>query len=147
MMMSGSDRCWKRKKSPPTSHKTQSCTTSRKLTPKKVRPVQMGEFLWKCVSRRLLVLSEGEIAALTTAMRQLGVGSQGGAEALAIFRQLLYDEWAAGSLTEPLARIKVNEKNCFGMIEWKAVREAASRFLPKHNAAATWEHGNLSYVE
>ena len=38
----------------------------------------------KYVSRRLLALSEGEIAALTAAMRHLGVGSQGGAEALAI---------------------------------------------------------------
>ena len=63
------------------------------------------------VSRRLLALSEGETAALTTAMRQLGVGSQGGAEALAIVHRLLYDEWASGSLTELLARSKVDEKN------------------------------------
>ena len=89
----------------------------------------MGELLRKYVSRRLLALSEGEIAALTTAMRQLGVGSQGGAEALAIFPQLLCDEKAEGSLTEPLARIKVDEKNCFGMIEWKTVREACRRPL------------------
>ena len=47
--------------------------------------MQMGEFLQKYVSRRLLALSEGEIAGLMTAVRQLGVGSQGGAEALAIF--------------------------------------------------------------
>ena len=33
------------------------------------------------------------------------------------------------------------------MIEWKAVREAASRFLPKHTAAAAWKHRNLSHVE
>ena len=31
-------------------------------------------------------------------MRQLGVGSQGGAEALAIFHQLLSDEWTLGTL-------------------------------------------------
>ena len=43
-----------------------------------------------------------KFAALTTAMRQIGVRSQGGAEALAIFHQLLYDEWVAGSLNEPL---------------------------------------------
>ena len=52
-------------------------------------------------------------------MQQLGVGSQGGAEALAIFHQLLYDGWAAGALTEPLARIKVDEQTCFGMIEYR----------------------------
>ena len=113
----------------------------QEVDPKKVRPIRMGEFLRKYGSRRLLALSEGEIAALTTAMRQLGVGAQGGAEALAIFHQLFYDEWAEGSLTEPLARIKVDEKNCFGMIEWKAVREAASWFLPKHTAA--WETSKL----
>ena len=100
----------------------------------------MGEFLRKHVSRRLLALSEGEIAALTTSLRQIGVGTPGGAEALAIFHQLLYHEWMTGSLRGPLARIKVDEKTAFLMIEWKAVREAASRFLPKHTAAATWEH-------
>ena len=43
-------------------------------------------------------------------MRQLGVGSQGGAEALTIFLQLIYDEWASGSLATAWARIKVDEK-------------------------------------
>ena len=33
----------------------------------------------KYVSRRLLALSEGEVAALTASMRQIGVGTQGGA--------------------------------------------------------------------
>ena len=80
-------------------------------------------------------------------MRQLGVGSQGGSEALAIFHQLLYDEWASASLTEPLAGITLYGKNCLGMIEWKAVREAASRFLPKHTAAAGWKNRNLSHAE
>ena len=55
--------------------------------PKKVRPIQLGEFLRNYVSRRLLALSEGEIAALTTSMRQIGVGTQWAAEALAIFTQ------------------------------------------------------------
>ena len=79
------------------------------VDPKKVRPTQMGDFLRKYVSRRLLALSEVENAALTTAMRQLGVGSQGGAEALAIFPQLFCHEWAEGSLTGPLVRITVDE--------------------------------------
>ena len=72
----------------------------------KVWPVQMGEFLRKYVSRRLFALSEVEIAAHTTAMRQLGVGSPGG-EASAIFHQPISDVWASGSLATPLARIKV----------------------------------------
>ena len=76
-------------------------------------------------------------------MRQNGVGTPGGAEALAIFHQLLYDEWMTGSLRRPLARIKVDEKNCFGMIDWQAVREAAARFLPKHTAGAAWKTSEL----
>ena len=58
----------------------------------------MGEFVWKYVSWRLFALSEEEIAPLTTAMRQLGVGPRGGVEALAIFHQLIYDDWASESL-------------------------------------------------
>ena len=81
----------KRKQSPQTLQKTASRTTKVKLTPKKVRPIQMGDFLWKYVSRQLLALSEGEIAALTAAQRQLGFGFQG-AEAPAIFHQLIFDE-------------------------------------------------------
>ena len=47
-------------------------------------------------------------------MRQLAVGSQGGAEAVAIFRHLIYEEWASGALVTPLARIKVDEKTLLG---------------------------------
>ena len=101
----------------------------------------MGEFLRKYVSRRLLALSEGEIAALTTSMRQIGVGTPGGAEALAILHQLLYHEWMTGSLSGPLARIKVDEKNCFGMIEWKAVR-----FLPKRGGRRRGSSHTLPWV-
>ena len=71
----------------------------------------MVEPLPKYVSRRLFVL--GDIAVLMTQIRQFGVGSQGGAEALAISHQLVYDEWASGSLHAPPAN--VDEKNCVGM--------------------------------
>ena len=54
------------------------------------------------------------IAALTTSMRQIGVGTPGGAEALAIFHQLLYDEWMTGSLGKPLAQNQVDEKIALG---------------------------------
>ena len=88
-----------------------------------------------------IALNKGEIAALTLAIRQLGVGSQGGAEALAIFHQ------HSTTFGIPLARIKVDEKKCFAMIEWKAVREAARQFLSKHAGPADWKHRAFSYVE
>ena len=99
------------------------------------------------MSRGDLALSEGEIAALTTSMRQIGVGAPHNAEALAIFHQLFYDEWMTRSPSGSLARITVDGKNCFGMVEWQAVREAASRFLPKHMEAAAWKHRSPSQVE
>ena len=63
-------------------------------------------------SQRTMI--EGWQEALMTAMRQLGVGSQGGAQALAIFHQHIYDEWASGSCAIALLKWM---KNCFGMIE------------------------------
>ena len=113
----------------------------------KVRPIQMGEFLRKWVSRRLLKLNVADIEVVMSAMRQLGVRSQGGAEALAIFQQCVYDLWKSGSLARPLARIKIDEKNCFGMLEWPAVREASMQALPRHAAVACWKHAAVSAVE
>ena len=115
-------------------------STGRSKTEKLMR----RDFLRKYVSRRLRALSESEIAALTTAVRQLVVGSQGGAEALAIFHQLIYDGWASGSLVTLLARIKVGEKNRFAMIGWGAVRKAASCLLLKHAAVAGWTPSSVS---
>ena len=66
---------------------------------------------------------------------------------LAIFHQLIFDEWAPGTTVTPLARTKVVEKNCYGMIEWSAVRKAASSLLPKHAAVAGWKNRALSCVE
>ena len=106
----------------------------------------MREFLRKHVSRRLLALSEGEVAGLMKAMRQLGVGSQGRAEGLANLHQFIYDEWPQDPGTRRWQE-STSRKNCFGMIEWKAVRKAAAHFLPKHIATAEWKQRNLFRVE
>ena len=45
-----------------------------------------------------------------------------GAEALAVFHQLIFDEWASGSLDTSLARITVDERNCVGLGDWNAVQ-------------------------
>ena len=49
-------------------------SNNQDVDPKRVRPIQMGEFVRKYVSRRLSAHSEGEIAALMTPMRQEEVG-------------------------------------------------------------------------
>ena len=50
-------------------------------------------------------------------------------------------------LDTPLARIKIDETNCFGRLEWPAIRAAAHRELPRHAAVAGWKHKDPSYVE
>ena len=115
-------------------------------------PTKLGPFRWESSCGNTFPGDfwhsvRENFAALTTSMRQIGVGTPGGAEALANFHQLIYDEWTTGSLIGPLARIKVDENSGFGMIGWKAVHEAASRFLPMHAAAAPWKHRNVSFVE
>ena len=107
----------------------------------------MGEFLRKWVSRRLLVLNSGDVVKVMAAMRQFGNGAAGGSEAIAIFQQSIYDLWKAGELDRPLARIKVDEKNCFGRLEWPSVRTATRKALPRHFAVASWKHHSMSQVE
>ena len=109
------DDGWIRRKSPQTSQNSASRTTNVKLTQNKVRPIQMGEFLRKYVSWRLQTLRGREIAAVAAAMRQLGVGPQGGPEVHAVVHQLIFDEWASGTLDDPLAGMKVYEQI---VLEW-----------------------------
>ena len=104
------------------------------VDPKKVRTIQTGEFLRKHVSRR-------------QPSRQRCGRSEWALQVALWPWPSSISSLKAGSLGGPLARVKVDEKNCFGMIEWKAVREAASRFSQKHTAAATWKHRSLSHVE
>ena len=40
-----------------------------------------------------------------------------------------------------------DDKDCFGMMEWSGVREAASCLLTRHSAVAGWKHQALSHVE
>ena len=119
-------------------------TCDQSADPKKVRPIQMGDFVREYVSRRLSALSEGEIAALMNGMRQVGVGSQGGAEALAIYHQLIFDEWMSGSLDTPLARIKVDENNFFGMNRVDFGEELGKQSSPLTRSSSSRESIALS---
>ena len=103
-----------------------SVTYDQQAVGKGTGPFKNEKFLRKYVSRRLLALDEGEIAALMTAMRQLGVGSQ------------VVPKWVAGSLNAPLARNKIDERSLFGTIEWNAAR-GSPHFLSKH-AAYSWKN-------
>eukprot|EP00973_Karenia_brevis_P039041 5391006-Karenia_brevis.AAC.1 len=59
----------------------------------------------------------------------------------------MHDLWNEGALMKPLAKIKIDEKNCFGMLSWPAIRKASQEQLPKHAAAVCWKHRDRSLVE
>ena len=41
----------------------------------------------------------------------------------------------------------MDEKNCFGSLEWPAVRQATKQGLPRHHAVTCWKHRVSSSVE
>ena len=84
--------------------------SKRRTQPAEGFPCGVGSRLRQSLPQPPKRWMTGEIASLTTLMRQIGVGTQGGAEALAIIHQLFHDEWVIASLRGPLARIKVDEK-------------------------------------
>ena len=90
---------------------------------------------------------KADVGKLSHDMRQLGVGVSGGAEALGLFHQLLFDAWSGGRLSKPLARIKIDEKNCFGSLEWRAIRQTTEQELPRHFPVQCWKHASVSFVE
>ena len=114
--------------------------------PKKVRPIQMGEVLWKFVAMRLLKANKVDVDKVMTALRQYGCGVSGGAEAIQQMFQLVDDLWRKGLLPKPLARVKIDETNFFGRVFWDVIREESQAHLPRHAAPATWKHSGPSYV-
>ena len=124
------------------SQRIVSRTTRVKPTLKKVHPIQMAEFLRQCVSRRLLEtskLSQQQCDNSVLAPRE-------GLKHFSIFHQLIFDEWASGTFDTPLARIKVVEQLCVGMIEWVQCETWHVPFSQKHAAVAGWRHRALAFV-
>ena len=95
---------------------------------------------------KTLTLSEEKVAALTTSMRQVGVGAPGGAEALAIFHQLLYDEWMTGSLSGPLARIEADKKKLLWDDRLDDGARGAVPVSPQAHSSSV-KHRNVSFVK
>ena len=62
------------------------------------------------------ILYAGDIDRTMEACRQLGVGTPGGAETLALFHHAVHHLWQQGLIATPLARIKVDLNNCFGSL-------------------------------
>ena len=51
------------------------------------------------------------------------------------------------SSSDPFARIKNDENNCFGMLEWQAIRTSTHQALPRHFPVTCWKHAATSEVE
>ena len=106
----------------------------------KVRPIQMGEMLRKFVCKRALSLERPQILRIMTSMRQYGCGTPGGTEAIIHLRKHLQSLWDKGLLPQPLAIVEIDQKNFFGSLNWRAIREETAETLPRRAAATTWKH-------
>eukprot|EP00973_Karenia_brevis_P094219 12421357-Karenia_brevis.AAC.1 len=88
----------------------------------KVRPIQMGEFLRKWMTRRLLAIQKIPIQCAMTAARQWGVGTPGGAEAIIYAHHGIEELFFEGKLPSALAVIQVDQNNMFGNLDWESIR-------------------------
>ena len=113
----------------------------------KVRPIQMGEFLRKVISKRILAAARGGIDAAVLGARQWGVGADGGAEGI-IHADLAVERiFANGELPHALAKVQVDAENCFGRLEWADIREEVLKEVPELGPVVAWKHRRVSYVE
>ena len=112
----------------------------------KVRPIQMGEFLWKFTCRRLLAIDKPELLAATADLWQFGAGVEGGAEAIIHFRKAVRALWRRGRLTAPLCTIDIDQENFFGSLDWSATRAEVTAVFPKRGASLAWKHAEPTLV-
>ncbi len=123
---------------PPTAAMSDETSGGRERP--KVRPIQMGEMLRKFVCKRGLALERTEVLQLMTAMRQYGCGSPGGTEVIIHIKKHLQSLWRKQLLLTPLATIDVDQRNFFGSLNWRTIREEVAEELPRRAASTTWKH-------
>ena len=112
-----------------------------------VRPIQMGEFLRKYITRRLQALDKRRIQCSMVNARQWGVGTPGGTEAIVHVHQCIEELYFEGSLPTPLAVVQVDQNNMFGNLEWRGIRDAMMDEVPHVAASTAWKHLSPSQVE
>ena len=111
-----------------------------------VRPIQMGEFLRKHVTRRMLAVDKRRIQCSMTNARQWGVGVSGGTEAIIHTHYAIEELYFKGKLARPLAVIQVDQNNMFGSLEWSSIRDAMLDEVPNFAASTSWKHSSRSYI-
>ena len=112
-----------------------------------VRPIQMGEFLRKYVTRRMLAVDKLRIQCSMTNARQWGVGVSGGTEAIIHTHYAIEELFFKGKLPRPIAAIQVDQNSMFGSLEWSGIRDAILDEVPNFAASTSWKHSSSSYIE
>ena len=79
--------------------------------------------------------------------RQWGVKTPGGTEAIIHTHYTIEEMYSQGSLSRPLLVIQVDQKNMFGNLGWRAIREAMLDEVPNMVASTAWKHKAPSEVE
>ena len=105
------------------------------------------EFVRTYVSRRLLALSEGEIAALTATMRQVEWDRKEELSPWPSPTSPFFDKWATGSLNALFRESKLTKKSASEWSNGTRSEILQAAFFHEHAAVAGWKHRALSYVE
>ena len=73
---------------------------------------------------------------------------EGGAEGIVHLHKLVEDEYLAkGELERPLAVVQTDEANCFGTLEFRAIRRAIVELVPSLGPWELWRQSQDSVVE
>ena len=108
----------------------------------------MGELIRKVLCKRILTAAKQEVTRTCVQGRQLGVGLEGGAEGIIHVHKLIEEEYMdKGELEKPMAVVQTDEANCFGTLEFKAIRRAIVELVLSLGPWELWRQSRESEVE
>ena len=111
----------------------------------KPRPIRIGEVIKRIASKRAVRADRQTIETKMREMRQWGVGTPGGCEALVHFRNLVEHAATSGSI-EPLVCLDTELENCFCTLEWENMRADLEQHLPSILPWVAWQQQETAAV-
>ena len=93
------------------------------------RPIRVGEVWRRLIGKGLIDDNRGRIEQFCESVRQFGIGTPGGAEALVHARDTV-EKHIAGVAGENVVVIDVDLRNAFPSLEWAPIRDAIAEAVP-----------------
>ena len=107
----------------------------------KPRPLRVGEFLRRVISKRELFKQRPQIMRRMLAARQFGIALPGGAECLIHWRAAIIEEIKANPACGVWAIVDLDWANCYPSLEWDDVEDSIDKWVPALGPWTRWCHG------